>query len=87
MTEVWVTKWALTDGVIKTSSATIWKSCSGTSYFDVPGRSLLKQDVEAFDQRERAVKRIAEMRDRRISFLRKQIAKLEALDPEKVVPP
>ena len=76
--KVWITKYALTDGIIEAEGEPYgleWVSASWDN-------GCLCNDFEQgewFDTKERAIKKAEEMRQKKIESLKKQIKKLEGM--------
>ncbi len=81
MTTVWVTKYALTDGIkeceidesVTRESVYIWATWPGGT------RSNLYRQSEAYRVKDDALAHAERMREKKIKSLRKQIEKLEAM--------
>lgn len=82
--KVYVTQYAFTDGV------TIEEVERTTNVSTVVKRSAVSRicifKPNWHETREEAVERVAVMREKKIRSLEKQLRKLQALDPEKMVP-
>lgn len=80
---VWITKYALTDGIKETDAKHCVSSCPSGSMIDCPALGIFAtfhgEGKEWHRTRESAVKRAEEMRTKKIEGLRKSIKKLEAL--------
>ena len=79
----YLTKYALTEGVQFVEMEDCTKYGNGMWKFSEHGFAH-RDDSQA--TRQEAVKRVAEMKAKKLASLRKQIAKLEKLDPEQIVP-
>ena len=76
--KVWITKYALTGGIIEAEGEPYgfeWVSASWDNGF---WRSVFGQG-EWFDTKERAIAKAEEMRQKKIASLKKQIEKLEEM--------
>ncbi len=82
MTTVWVTKYALSDGIVETELRAdgdygkdpnwVWVVWPGAM-----GDTLMLRKIDVYHSRASAAERAEEMRISKIASLRKQIAKLE----------
>lgn len=85
--KVWITKYALSSGIECHSNARIWKErvvqVFETKYMN---GSCLFHNNEWWESRSEAITQAEVMRDKKIASLKKQIAKLEAMDFEKSTP-
>lgn len=87
LVDVWVTKYALTSGVDKLFAKVCYAvSVNMISYQSKFGYSCHAHGSDWHRTRTEAVADVAKRKAAKIASLRKQIAKLEAIDPEKVVP-
>ena len=76
--KVWITKYALTDGIIEAEGEPYgleWVSAS----WDNGCHCNDFEQGEWFDTKERAIKKAEEMRQKKIESLKKQIEKLERM--------
>lgn len=76
--KVWVTKYALTDGIIEADGEPYgleWFSAS----WDNGDKCNDFEQGEWFDTKERAIQKAEEMRQKKIASLKKQIEKLEGM--------
>ena len=76
--KVWITKYALTDGIIEAEGEPYgleWVSAS----CDNGCRCNDFEQGEWFDTKERAIKKAEEMRQKKIGSLKRQIKKLEKM--------
>ena len=76
--KVWITKYALTDGIIEAEGEPYgleWVSAS----WDNGCRCNDFEQGEWFDTKERAIKKAEEMRQKKIASMKKQIKKLERM--------
>ena len=76
--KVWITKYALTDGIIEAEGEPYgleWVSASWDSGY----RCGDFEQGEWFDTKERAIKKAEEMRQKKIASLKNQIEKLERM--------
>lgn len=76
--KVWITKYALTDGIIEAEGEPYgleWVSAS----WDNGCLCNNFEQGEWFDTRERAIQKAEEMRQKKIASLKKQIEKLERM--------
>jgi hypothetical protein len=78
--KVWITKYALTAGIIETGTAEKKSLLPGTITANIGMPSNYFHRTEWQSTRELAVARANIMRDHRIQALKKQIAKLEAME-------
>jgi hypothetical protein len=80
MTTIYVTKWCLTNGIVKVIDATQSTTVhGGYSYADGKyTRFVYFGDYYLNEQR--AMLQASSMRDRKLNSLKKQVAKLESLD-------
>ena len=76
--KVWITKYALTDGIIEADGEPYgleWVSAS----WDNGDKCNDFEQEEWFDTKERAIQKAEEMRQKKIASLKKQIEKLEEM--------
>ena len=76
--KVWITKYALTDGIIEAEGKPYgfeWVSASWDNGF----RCSVFGQGEWFDTKERAIAKAEEMRQKKIASLKKRIEKLEEM--------
>ena len=75
--KVWITKYALTDGIIETEG----KNISSESFRITEGnfKDSWFSSKDCFTDKKSAIKRAEEMRQKRIKSLKKQIEKLEEM--------
>lgn len=79
MAKVFITKYALTKGIIE-KEADIHSFRDGSKFAYVRGEFIgYKMTVDAFYDYESAIQRAEEMRKKRIASLKRQIEKLEKL--------
>ena len=81
--KVFISKWALTRGIIE-ADGKITTGRSGTRYFTQTGprfsKPLLIVGKDAHETREGATEKAKFLLERKLASLRRQIAKIEALD-------
>lgn len=79
MAKVFITKYALTKGIIE-KEAEIHSYRDGSQFAFLKGEfSGYKMSKDAFHDHENAIRKSEEMRQKKIASLKKQIAKLEKL--------
>ena len=76
--KVWITKYALTDGIIEAEGEPYGLERVSASW-DNGCRCNDFEQGEWFDTKERAIKKAEEMRQKKIESLKKQIEKLEEM--------
>ena len=76
--KVWITKYALTDGIIEAEGEPYWLEWVSASWDNGYRCNDFKQG-EWFDTKERAIQKAEEMRKKKIESLKNQIEKLEEM--------
>lgn len=76
--KVWITKYALTDGIIEADGFLCWKDIISASW-DNGTRCDNFAGEEWWNTKKQAIEKAEEMRQKKIDSLKKQIEKLEGM--------